>query len=169
MELKILGREEIEQIQTNEGIIFPRGLAETITRGGMEKGDTGANGPETPTKAGNDIDTSFSLISPSGKHWFSTHAELRAPPPPLPPVSCSIDTNVERIEPNRGRNVATLSRDKFARRFASHYDHLGLRIEWGRRGGGRRGLFLVLPDWTNEMRFALQKEKKRERRENHRS
>lgn len=108
MELKILGGGGIEQIQTNEGIIFPRGLAETITRGGMEKGDTGANRPETPAKAGNDIDTSFSLISPSGKHWFSTHAELRAPPPlpplslsPPPFVSCSIDTNVERIEANR--------------------------------------------------------------------
>lgn len=140
-------------------------MAETITRGGMEKGDTGANGPETPTKAGNDIDTSFSLISPSGKHWFSTHAELRAPPPPFPPVSCSIDTNVERIEPNRGRNVATLSRDKFARHFASHYDHLGLRIEWGRRGGGERTIsrFAGL-DQRNAFRV-IEREKKREREE----
>lgn len=145
-------------------------MAETITRGGMEKGDTGANGPETPTKAGNDIDTSFSLISPSGKHWFSTHAELRAPPPPFPPVSCSIDTNVERIEPNRGRNVATLSRDKFARRFASHYDHLGLRIEWGRRGGGREDYFSFCRIGPTKCVSRYRKRKKeRERRENHRS
>lgn len=49
-----------------------------------------------------------------------------------PLVSCSIDTDVERIELDQERNVVSQSRDKFARYFASHYDRVGLRIEWGR-------------------------------------
>lgn len=115
----------------NEGIIFFRENWPKRLRAGMEKGDTGANRPETATKADNDIDTSFSLISLSGKHWFFQPRGVTCGS--LSPVSCSIDTAVERIEPKPGNE--TQSRCCRATNLLAASpaitDRLGLPIEMG--------------------------------------